>query len=272
MVNAWCSNWRFSSRGFTLVEMLVVISIIVTLSGLLVAGASALRGSQKRTQTNMIMAITSNGMEQVALQRGGAVSGAPHPLHALDEDQRSINAPHLAGLGMASVRVLGVAGRRLTTWVDDGSVQVDRERDEGDVYHGDVWYNAWARSVRSSLGDSMDRLAELGALRAPPLIPVAQAVDRLWLMDSRLRYYPGADGAGTGSSWQPGRVQYDGQWLPYTLPGPAVVDAWGTEILLYQTENGLTGLMSAGPDGSFRRLPGSSNNDAESDNILLFGD
>ena len=112
----------------------------------------------------------------------------------------------------------------------------------------------------------------MGGLRSPPLIPKDELVDTLWLLDQRLRHYPGDTGPGTGPDWAPGRV-YDGvHWQPYAMPGPAVVDAWGTEILLYQTEAGLTGVMSAGPDGCFRRLPGSDTHDAQQDNLLLFGE
>lgn len=260
-------------NGFTLIELLVVISIIAILSGLVMAGYGSLEKSRARAHTGMVIAIASTGVERAALDLGGAISGAPHPLNdVLDLEAR---APHLAGL--ENVRVLGVNGAGLRTQIDDGEVSVARDRNDGDIYHGDVWHNAWERAVRTSLGGSYDRLVELQAIRNPRRIPIAQPDEGVWLIQDsddewRLRQYDGVDGPGHGNVWQPGRVLQDGEWRAYVMPGPTVIDAWGTEIIMIQDAAGRTNFISAGPDGSFVTLPDGELGEAQNDNIQLFGD
>ncbi len=48
----------------------------------------------------------------------------------------------------------------------------------------------------------------------------------------------------------------DSAWKPYRLRGPAIYDAWGHEILCYNSSNGNLVMESAGRDGFFRWTPG----------------
>jgi prepilin-type N-terminal cleavage/methylation domain-containing protein len=70
--------------------------------------------------------------------------------------------------------------------------------------------------------------------------------------------------------WKPGRIALSSvgstdstiatasttQWAQYRLPGLAIYDAWGVEILCSTTNAGSVRLISAGADGVFRISPG----------------
>jgi prepilin-type N-terminal cleavage/methylation domain-containing protein len=80
-------------------------------------------------------------------------------------------------------------------------------------------------------------------------------------VDLPLAFTDAASGADGEAHWLPGCVR-DGTrpdgapaWKHYKLPGLAVYDAWGIEILCAPTIAGLR-MMSAGPDGVFRWRPG----------------
>ena len=64
------------------------------------------------------------------------------------------------------------------------------------------------------------------------------------------------NGSGAQSEWSPGTVNVAGSWYPYKLPGLAIYDAWGQEILYSLNRAGSIRLMSAGADGAFRFAPG----------------
>ncbi len=46
------------------------------------------------------------------------------------------------------------------------------------------------------------------------------------------------------------------QWRRYRLPGSAIYDAWGNEVLMTVNTDGDAGFTSAGADGVFRWNPG----------------
>lgn len=72
--------------------------------------------------------------------------------------------------------------------------------------------------------------------------------------------------------WKPGRLAVSSiaasgstistspstQWVQYRLPGLAIYDAWGVEILCSNTSGGSVRIISAGPDGAFRYSPGAN--------------
>jgi len=64
------------------------------------------------------------------------------------------------------------------------------------------------------------------------------------------------NGSGAQSEWSPGTVKDVNGWRPYKLPGLALYDAWGQEILYSLNRAGSLRLLSAGADGAFRFAPG----------------
>jgi len=64
------------------------------------------------------------------------------------------------------------------------------------------------------------------------------------------------NGSAAQTEWSPGTVKAAGGWHPYKLPGLAIYDAWGQEILYSLNRAGSLRLLSAGADGAFRFAPG----------------
>lgn len=315
--------------AFTLVELLIVISIIAILVGLIFAGTSGLRASAQRATTTTILSVLSLGVERAAMDLGGAISGSQHPLAGnapltvgylpdfadtgnltytgpmppfrnqgglvdasnMASDDRFADpiAPHLFGMKRWRLKVLGVESERVNPAVrlsddpDDFGVARYR-RANGDAFdstHPHVWYRQWSQSIRASLGDTFDRLAELGAIRDPD-------PDAEWIASGRLMKRASGQSAG---SWFEGAVLNvsgdDNKWVEYDLPGPYLVDSYGTEILMGNDPAGRTIFVSAGPDRSFRvhpgatgvlnstdpfAIPASGDHTAEADNIVVFGE
>jgi prepilin-type N-terminal cleavage/methylation domain-containing protein len=100
-------------------------------------------------------------------------------------------------------------------------------------------------------GSAWSELTKLGAIFTPPGPPNAVS-NRVWVDPAEP----------VTETWEHGRFndcgvasRSDGGWVDnwkrYRLPGPAIYDAWGNEILLRVLGNGSVQLASAGPDGAF---------------------
>ncbi len=66
-------------RGFTLIEMLIVLAIIVTLASMLLFGIGALGIGSKKAKTATILAAIRKGIELTVASKGGSISAAEHP-------------------------------------------------------------------------------------------------------------------------------------------------------------------------------------------------
>ncbi|TVR14748.1 MAG: type II secretion system protein [Planctomycetota bacterium] len=103
------------------------------------------------------------------------------------------------------------------------------------------------------------------------------------------RVWTSGQGDQTANRWRPGFCQPPGgtTWYRYRIPGLAVYDAWGTEILYTLSRRNVVRLVSAGPSGAFSHHPGDSGLfntpansrdfsgddwDASQDNIVLVTD
>lgn len=58
------------------------------------------------------------------------------------------------------------------------------------------------------------------------------------------------------TQWKPGWIKVGGKWKPYRIPGLAIYDAWGHEILVNYLPTGRLMVMSCGKDGVLRWNPG----------------
>ncbi|MDA3961661.1 MAG: type II secretion system protein [Planctomycetota bacterium] len=67
-------------RAFTLIEMLVVVSLMALLAGLMLAGVAMMRDRSKRSQTEAIIAQAMAGLALVRAQGGALPQPSEHPL------------------------------------------------------------------------------------------------------------------------------------------------------------------------------------------------
>lgn len=67
---------QFRSRGFTLIEMLAVITIIVILAGLVVGSLGYVKDKQARETARVQIELLANGLEQYKLDNGAFPVGA----------------------------------------------------------------------------------------------------------------------------------------------------------------------------------------------------
>jgi len=320
-------------RGFTIVELLVVVAIIVVLSGMLIAGIGAFDRAQKRQRTVIILETVRQAVELTRAQQGSAASPVEHPLAAsfndagtpraafvragggalptgglvaltgvapgnlgssadrlLLADDRCADAkvPLLYGLRRDAATVLGAAQRHITRYrrLKQQATETVRIADPDDrVAFPDEKHlvasldgpeaNKVALDYLLAVGNASTELSRLNALSTPPddLPEHFVASARAW-----------SKGTPIASRFRPGHLRDGGTWKPYRLRGLAIYDAWGVEVLCSILSDGVVRLVSAGPDGAMRWLPGNgtdyatapeadapsgNDSDASRDNVAL---
>ncbi len=67
-------------HAFTMIELLVVISIISVLAAMIIVGAGALGIGSKREKTRTILGAVRKGIELTIASKGGSISPVEHPL------------------------------------------------------------------------------------------------------------------------------------------------------------------------------------------------
>jgi prepilin-type N-terminal cleavage/methylation domain-containing protein len=67
-------------HAFTMIELLVVISIIAVLAAMIITGAAALGIGSKREKTKTILGAVRKGIELTIANKGGSISPVEHPL------------------------------------------------------------------------------------------------------------------------------------------------------------------------------------------------
>lgn len=322
-------------RGFTLLELLIAVGVIVILALLTLNLIHALGTASKNAQTRAILggartAIAVSGMQSArtlshvehplansradaSLSRLGFVRGEAVPgrfargdavatagealwiseperaavVHAsaigrlllpsdrfrADAADGTCVAPHLYGMERRRLSVLGAAhGWQWRRRLPLPSAQTDRDADgvlddppyvaagagaveypavehaPGDLSEPTGAEAAQRKATDAALASNRTELASLSGL-------VTGDDTQPLLAGGRLR----ADGAAV-STWDGAKraptVREAGEWRPYRLRGPALVDAWGREVLCWSAGSGVLILESAGPDRTFRWHPG----------------
>ncbi len=90
-------------QAFTMLELLVVISIIAVLATMTIVGATALIGDAKKKKTQTILSAIRKGIELTIAARGGSISPVEHPLagsRAPRFQYQRYNAPTGSGTSM----------------------------------------------------------------------------------------------------------------------------------------------------------------------------
>ncbi|MBA3685089.1 MAG: type II secretion system protein [Planctomycetes bacterium] len=290
------------SNGFSIIEMLVVISIIALLSALIVFGATAFGIGGKRAKTGSIVATVRNALDLAAADRGSRPAPAEHPLAGslaprlefVRAGGGAVSANGVALIGVPLIQVAAAAQDRVLladdlfadpdvpqlfalrrdacTILGMPQVTVTQARklppnltatDAPDVAgfliapSGDAGQNREIIEQVLGRGGLSSELAGLGGLSEPAPAYTVAVINGRVLTDVPV-------GGGGATRWKRGHVA-DGihpteapakNWKPYRLPGLAVVDAWGTELLYGVSDTGVLSVTSAGADGAFAIDPG----------------
>ncbi|MDA3960545.1 MAG: type II secretion system protein [Planctomycetota bacterium] len=116
------------------------------------------------------------------------------------------------------------------------------------IIEGDASPEDQGRILTDLCGAFVAELSELGAWHAPDPSYSTPLYDNRVLSDGS-----------SSPTWQAHSMLDAGSWKPYRLPGVALYDAWGTELLITNAERGARlRIQSAGPDTVFRWHPGAN--------------
>jgi prepilin-type N-terminal cleavage/methylation domain-containing protein len=306
-----------ANRGFTIIELLVTITIIGILVALLMPGIRLVQRAVQASQTRALVTSVAASIAATALERGSLPGMAPHPL-AGSAPPRLAFVRGEAAYGYAIGAAVDTAAEALvcekpvTVSGSPPSLLLPSDRfdgTEGGVPMQPLLYGL-RRDELTVLGSGAGLVRHLrlpeadavydqngdGLLDTPyttarypanrflvlsgplaDLAPESQRTITSALRGSDLQELTGngslataatgtpilagrlvAAGTATATAWKAGLVRdpADGAWKGYRLPGTALYDRWGRELLCQVDAKGGLTVLSAGPDGVFRWHPG----------------
>ncbi len=100
--------------GFTLIELIVVISIMAILSALIMAAVQGLTGKAKEKKTGVIIRAVETGIYLAVASRGSAISPAEHPF-AGSRDYAGVRYPFVRAMGGTPLASFGTALKGVPT-------------------------------------------------------------------------------------------------------------------------------------------------------------
>ncbi len=119
-------------RGFTMIELLMVISIIAVLSSMIVMVAMGLGGDAKKKKTGVIIATIRKGIELTIAGRGGSVSPTEHPFAG----SRQTRFPFLRAFDGSAVSTSGLAFRGVDlSQIASGAAGITQVLADDDVFN-----------------------------------------------------------------------------------------------------------------------------------------
>jgi prepilin-type N-terminal cleavage/methylation domain-containing protein len=282
---------RPASRGLSLIEIMVVMSVLVVLMGLLLAGLKGIRASAQSAKTGTILATARQGLLLTAAERGGLPQPAEHPLAASRAPRPAFLRAAGGPVGSDGVAIRGVAPDA----VPPGDAQrVLLDDDRCDLRDAPLVFGA-RRDVLGVLGASQ---AAVTQYEQRSLMPGQRMVSSGFLVETSgsaednhdtLRTFLGgsayeellglgairnsldpaeepsrlfadkrlSERTGPGvraAKWQPGFMR-SGGWIRYDLPGVALYDSFGNEVF-YRIDGRSVSLISAGADSALAIDPG----------------
>ncbi len=123
-------------RGFTMIELLMVISIIAVLSSMIVMVAMGLGGDAKKKKTGVIIATIRKGIELTIAGRGGSVSPTEHPFAGSRETRFPFVRATGTQYGSANVATTGLAFTGVDlSQIAGGAAGVDHLLADDDVFN-----------------------------------------------------------------------------------------------------------------------------------------
>jgi prepilin-type N-terminal cleavage/methylation domain-containing protein len=202
------------------------------------------------------------------------------------------DVPHLFGLERRSLGVLSASAEwinqtrrlpapiglyaddsdppRYITPIDDSNFPDEAHLSTHRLTRGETLESNSQRQFQFSLGPYLFQFAESGAIRSSPepdtsewfvteedgltfkydvKKPITGTYDphnRVWIDDS----------VAPESTWSPGKLFLDDEFVPYQIRGSALIDAYGNEIIIGLGPDSTIIFMSAGADGTFMVNPG----------------
>ncbi len=279
--------------AFTLIEMLVVISIIALLAGLLLAGVGPLKNMAKRNTTSAICQGVQQALHVRAAALGGMIEPSEHPLAASAAPRDAfvragtgtvvaVNGEALGGVPLTRLNV-GDQSRLLLD--DDRSSDPTSphmyglSRREMTILGAGLTAVTGYRLLPQGTGTLASPTSNFGRVVPQPAIPpvIIGGAASTSLISTALGK-AGSEGelAKLKALWTPpdddvanlfhqnrlyrvgstidGTVTQGG--VRYRLRGTAIYDAWGNEILYSLGAKDALIITSAGRDGHFRFHPG----------------
>lgn len=280
-------------RGFTLIEVLVVVGIVLLLTAMIIGAAGPLMQQARRQRSGAIIQALAAALAQSASTGGGRIEPAEHPLagskeprpafvRAADGSSVSTAGEALRGVAADQLADAGAAPRLLLP--DDRYAEtavpllygLDRAR-IGILGAPRAEVTAYRRLALGRGQTSVPSTSGFVVATTAGTSDHDRAVQSLIgegalseLMGLGAVYAPAAD---TDLAWQDRVVREplatssrrplsrfrdpaDGAWKTYRIRGLGLYDAWGRELLLSLVRAGEYRIGSAGADGCFVWHPG----------------
>lgn len=208
-------------------------------------------------------AVATTGLALTGVPLTQVAAGARSRVLLSDDLYADASAPHLYGMERAWLGILGMPQsvvtqyRRLPTTItaatdpDSTAILPDHLHLVTPTGTPDQ-HAAHIDRLLGAAGGS--ELAALGALRTPSEAFTYPLVQGRLLTDIA----PGGGDQEWEGRIQDGTVAGNPAWKTYRLPGLAIYDAWGSEVL-YRIHRGSVTVMSPGKDRTFRWDPGENN-------------
>ena len=222
------AKWH-GRTGFTLVELMTVIAIIVLLIGILIPSLSAARKHAKDASTAGLLSGLEKGCElfKTELNRY-PVSRGPNPF----EDDGSSNVPLAQGAQWLAMQLVGVDSRGFVDYKDLKNDSYSHKDGVIDKDDWNEWYSLQPDRAYSRLG---------------PYVP-AESSENIRSVRSYLEEHPEL-GAGAAANLIPAELTDDtNDWSLEFLP--FFVDAWEFPVLYYRANPNTDAPFTTGTPGS----------------------
>ena len=234
-------------RGFTMIELLMVISIIAVLSSMIVMVAMGLGGDAKKKKTGVIIATIRKGIELTIAGRGGSVSPTEHPFAG----SRATRFPFLRAANGAAVATSGLAFKG----VDLSQVSIsaggrDQVLADDDVFNDPrvpMLFGA-KREVMGILGATQKLVTKYVQLPKPG---PSSLTGTNYYSKANMRLVTGADGMSTDFPIFTDDATPQGpSWFPNSVNPTTDQDADGTFGLAYDNKRALDYIFGASGAGA----------------------
>ena len=132
---------RAETQGFTLIELMVVVTIIVLLAGMTVAITTAVQNKARRSKTSALLKAIDNGLERYRTDNGY------YPRPAEEDEMGEVNGIS-AKTGPAKTLYQALSGDGDDA-IEGGSIGSDGETEDDDKYYWEEIVNPLAPPSQS---------------------------------------------------------------------------------------------------------------------------
>ncbi|MEZ5326171.1 MAG: prepilin-type N-terminal cleavage/methylation domain-containing protein [Verrucomicrobiales bacterium] len=139
---------RYRDHGFTLIELMVVVTIIVLLAGMTVAITTAVQNKARRSKTSAIIKAIDNSLERYRTDNGD------YPRPAQEDERGEVNGM-TANTGPAKALYQALSGDGDDA-IEGGSIGSDGETEDDDKFYWEDIVNPLAPASQTNSGGSDD--------------------------------------------------------------------------------------------------------------------